>query len=164
MSNQQPLSNPKFIVRYTLGLFLVSNWLYNTLVVGEDGIADFSQISSDVFNDQMFYSGAYKQVVDLVADINEQKLVDEMMDSKTILFNKPKLREMLKLNENKMKELAEQGESVYDMLLTKKLAENVIFDEDIIPTSYDCIDGDDKTAVQLTIPLPGIRRVSSCNC
>jgi hypothetical protein len=39
------------------------------------------------------------------------------------------------------------------MLLAKKLAENVIFDDDVVPTSYTCIDGSDKTATETAIPL-----------
>jgi len=146
-------SNPKFIVRYTLGLFLLSDWLYNTLVTGDEGIADFSKISTEVFNDKMFYVGAYKQVSSLVADINDDKIIEEMMESKTLLLNKVKLKEMLKLDDTKMGELAEQGVAVYDMLLTKKLAENIIFDEDVIPTNYTCIDGSDKTATEVSVPL-----------
>ena len=154
-------SNPKFTVRYTLGLFLLSNWLYNTLVVGEDGIADFSKISSSVFNDKMFYVGAYQQMCNLVADINDPRVVDEMMLSKTFLLNRKKLKEMSKLDDTKMAELAEQGISVYSMILTKKLSENVIFDEDVVPTAYTCIDGSDKVATDTSVPLSLVFSVDS---
>ena len=76
-------NNPKFIVRYTLGLFLLSNWLYTTLITGPEGIADFGQISEEVFNDSMFYVGAYKQILNLVADINNEKIINEMIESRT---------------------------------------------------------------------------------
>ncbi len=132
---------------------MLSNWLYNTLVVGDNGLADFSQISSDVFNDKMFYVGAYKQVTELVADLSDDKIVEEMMSSKTFLLNKKKLKEMLKLDDAKMLEHAESGMSVYDMLLTKKLAENIIFDDDVMPQTYTCIDGSDKSATDTSIPL-----------
>ena len=154
-------SNPKFIVRYTLGLFLLSNWLYNTLVTGEEGIADFSQMSSDVFNDKMFYVGAYNQVKELVADINDERIVEEMTGSKTFLLNKTKLKEVRNLNEDKMKELAETGVSVYSMILTKKLAENVIFDDDVIPTAYTSIDGANDKATDISIPLSLVFSVDS---
>ena len=158
---QSITSNPKFTVRYTLGLFLLSNWLYNTLITGEDGLADFSKISNEVFNDKMFYVGAYQQMCGLVADINDERVVNEMMLSKTFLLDRKKLKEMSKLDENKMKELAEQGISVYSILLTKKLAENVIFDEDVVPTSYTCIDGSDKNATDTSIPLSLVFSVDS---
>ena len=154
-------SNPKFTVRYTLGLFLLSNWLYNTLITGQDGLADFSSISSDVFNDKMFYVGAYSQMEGLVADIDDERIINEMMESKTFLLNKTKLKEMMKLDETKMAELAEQGVSVYSMLLTKKLAENIIFDEDVVPTAYTCIDGSDKTATETSVPLSLVFSVDS---
>lgn len=158
---EQLTSNPKFTVRYTLGLFVLSNWLYNTLVIGDNGIADFSQISSDVFNDKMFFVGAFNQMSNLVADLEDTRVVDEMMTSKTFLLDKTKLKDMLNLDEEKMKTLAEDGISVYDMMLTKKLAENCIFDEDVMPTEYTCIDGSDKTAQDTSIPLSLVFSVDS---
>ena len=80
---EQLTSNPKFTVRYTLGLFVLSNWLYNTLVVGDSGIADFSQISSEVFNDNMFYVGAFNQMSNLVADLSDNRVVDEFQNIST---------------------------------------------------------------------------------
>lgn len=161
MTTQQLQSDPKFTVRYTLGLFLLSNWLYNTLIVGPEGIADFSTISDEVFNDKMFFVGAYKQISDLVANINDERIVNEMMESKTLLLDRKKLKEMLKIDETKMKELAEAGVGVYDMLVAKKLAENVIFDEDIVPETYTVIDGSDKTATDLTIPISLVFSIDS---
>lgn len=152
-ASEQLTSNPKFTVRYTLGLFLLSNWLYNTLVIGDEGIADFSKISDEVFNDKMFYIGAYNQVCNLVADLPDKRIVEEMISSKTLLLDKTKLKEMCNIDETKMAEFAKQGVSVYDMMLTKKLAENVIFDEDVMPTSYTCIDGSDDMATDLSIPI-----------
>lgn len=146
-------SNPKFTARYTLCLFLLSKWAYENLVVGPDGIADFSSISNEVFNDHMFHVGAYKQICNLMADINDSRIVSEMMESGTLLLDKSKLRDMLNLDETKMKELADSGASVYDMLLTKKLAEQTIFDDAVMPASYSCIDGSDHTATDISIPL-----------
>lgn len=140
---------------------MLSNWLYNTLIIGENGLADFSQISSEVFNDKMFYVGAYKQITELVADLSDSKIVDEMLSSKTLLLDKKKLKEMLKLDDTKMLELAKSGMSVYDMLLTKKLAENVIFDDEVVPQVYTCIDGSDKSAIETSIPLSLVFSIDS---
>lgn len=161
MATPQLNSDPKFTVRYTLGLFLLSNWLYNTLIIGPEGIADFSQISDDVFNDSMFYVGAYKQILGLVADINDERIINEMVDGRTLLLNRVKLKEMLKLDDTKMKELVEQGVGVYDMLVAKKLAENTIFDEDVVPDVYEVIDGSDKSASDITIPLSLVFSIDS---
>lgn len=161
MTTPQLQSDPKFTVRYTLGLFLLSNWLYNTLIIGPEGIADFSAISDEVFNDKMFFVGAYKQISNLVANINDDRIVTEMMESKTLLLDRQKLKDMLKIDETKMKDLAEQGVGVYDMLVAKKLAENVIFDEDVVPDVYTVIDGSDKTASELTIPIPLVFSIDS---
>ena len=109
----------------------------------------------------MFYVGAYKQIKDLVADLGDPKIVEEMTASKTFLFNKKTLKEMSKLDDAKMLEHAEQGMSVYDMLLTKKLAENCIFDDEVAPQVYDCIDGSDKTAIDTTIPLSLVFSIDS---
>ena len=147
------VSDPKFTVRYTLGLFLLSDWLYNTLITGPEGLADFGTISDEVFNDKMFFVGAYKQISELVADINDPRVVTEMMESKTFLLNRHKLKEMASLDDTKMKGLAEQGVAVYNMLVAKKLAENTIFDEDVVPDSYSCIDGSDQKAIDMSIPL-----------
>jgi hypothetical protein len=146
-------TNPKFVARCTLSMFLVANWLYNTLIVGEEGIADFSSISNEVFNDNMFYVGAYKQVSRLLADLNDERILNEMMDSKTLLFNKKELKEIGSLDEEKMKLLLEDGVSIFDIMVTKKLAENTMFDENVMPTSYTVIDGSDKKATELTVPL-----------
>lgn len=161
LTPDQLKSDPKFTVRYTLGLFLLSNWLYNTLIVGPEGIADFSTISNEVFNDSMFYVGAYKQVSALVADINDERIVNEMVESHTFLLNRQKLKDMLKLDDTKMKELAEQGVGVYDMLVAKKLAENTIFDEDVIPDTYTVIDGSDKSGTDITIPISLVFSIES---
>ena len=83
------------------------------------------------------------------------------MNSKTFLLDKTKLKDMLNLDETKMKALAEEGVSIYDMMLTKKLAENCIFDEDVMPTEYTCIDGSDKTAQDTSIPLSLVFSVDS---
>jgi hypothetical protein len=155
------VSDPKFIARYTLGLFCLANWLYNTLIVGPEGIADFSTISDGVFNDKMFFVGAYKQISDLVADLSDPRIVTEMMESKTLLLDRHKLKEMFSLDETKMKSLAEQGVSVYSMLVAKKLAENTIFDEDIVPESYTTIDGTDKSASDLSVPISLVFSVDS---
>ena len=154
-------NNPKFIVRYTLGLFLLSNWLYTTLITGPEGIADFGQISEEVFNDSMFYVGAYKQILNLVADINNEKIINEMIESRTLLLDRVKLKETLKFDDIKMKELADQGVGVYDMLLTKKLAENIIFDEDVVPDVYEVIDGSNHTTSDITIPLSLVFSIDS---
>lgn len=158
---EQLVSDPKFTVRYTLGLFLLANWLYNTLIVSADGVADFSTISTDVFNDKMFYVGAYRQITGLVADINDPRIITEMMESKTFLLDRHKLKEMFSLDETKMKDLAEQGVAVYDMLVAKKLAENTIFDEEIVPESYSVIDGSDHKAVDMSVPLSLVFSVDS---
>lgn len=150
---EQLASDPKFTVRYTLGLFLLASWLYDTLIIGPEGVADFSTISTDVFNDKMFFVGAYKQITNLVADITDPRIITEMMESKTFLLDRHKLKEMFSLDETKMKGLAEQGVAVYDMLVAKKLAENTIFDEEIVPDSYSVIDGSDAKAVDVSVPL-----------
>jgi hypothetical protein len=60
-----------------------------------------------------------------------------------------------------MKSLAEQGVSVYSMLVAKKLAENTIFDEEIVPESYTTIDGSDKNASDLSVPISLVFSVDS---
>lgn len=155
------INNPKFIARYTLGLFVLSTWVYDTLITGSNGIADFSTISDEVFNDKMFYTGAYQQLCSLVADINNPSIIQEMVESKTFLLDRKKLKEMLNINESKMKSLAEAGVSIYSMLVAKKLAEQTVFDEYVTPTEYTVIDGSDKSTTDITVPLSFVFSIES---
>lgn len=156
------MNNPKFTVRYNLGLFMLSNWVYNTLVTGsEESLADFSGLSEDVFNDKMFFMGAYKQMEKLVADISDETIVSEMLDAKTFLLSKKPLLQVKNLSEEGMKAMSEAGESVYSMLFAKRLAENIMFEEDLMPTTYTCVDGSDKNTSNTTVPLQMVFSIDS---
>ena len=156
------LQSSKFSSRYSLGLFLLSNWLYKEVVTGPNGIADFSNIPSDVFTDKLFYLGSYKQFHEhLSADIKDDKILNEMMESKSFLLNKSYLKSVSNLNEDKMKDMIEKGHSVYELLLGKKLSESVIFDDEIMPTSYSSLDGSGNSAQDDTIPMHLVFSVDS---
>lgn len=159
----QPLTaSPKFTIRYTLGLFTIADWIYTTLVTGsDDSLADFSKLSSEVFNDQMFFAGAFEQIQNLMADINDEKIVEEMINAKTFLLDKKPLLQMKNMSEEGMAKMAEEGHSVYSLLFGKKLAENIVFEEDFMPTEYTCIDGSDKKAAETTVPLHMVFTIDS---
>lgn len=152
--SQALLASNKFSARYSLGMFLLSNWLYNTVVVGDNGIANFDNIPSDVFTDKLFFLGAFKQFENnLSANVADDKILNEMMESKSFLLNKSYLKQVSHLNEEKMAKMVEEGHSVYELLLGKKLSESVIFDDEVMPTSYSCLDGSDNSAQDETIPM-----------
>lgn len=152
--SQTLLESSKFSSRYNLGLFLLSNWLYKEVVTGANGIANFDSIPSDVFTDKLFTIGAYQVFSkNLSADISDEKNLNEMMESKSFLLNKSYLKSVSNLNEEGMAKMVEEGHSVYELLLGKKLSESVIFDDEVIPDSYSCIDGSDKSAQDNTIPM-----------
>lgn len=148
------MQTTKFSARYSLGLFLLSNWLYNELVTGPNGIANFDSVPSDVFTDRLFYLGAFKQLKDrLSANIEDESICKEMMESKSFLLSKAYLKLVSNLNEEGMAKMIEEGYGVYELMLGKKLAENIIFDDDVMPTSYTTLDGSDTTANEATIPM-----------
>jgi hypothetical protein len=159
--SQAPVSN-KLASRYSLGMFLLSNWLYNTVVVGDNGIANFDNVPSDVFTDKLFFLGAFKQFENnLSANIGDKKILDEMMESKSFLLNKAYLKQVSHLDEEKMAKMVEEGHSVYELLLGKKLSESVIFDDEVMPSSYSSIDGSDNSAQDETIPMHLVFNVDS---
>ena len=160
--SQTLLASNKFSARYSLGMFLLSNWLYNTVVVGPNGIANFDNIPADVFTDKLFFLGAFKQFENnLSANIGDEKILNEMMESKSFLLNKSYLKQVSHLNEEKMVKMVEEGHSIYELLLGKKLSESVIFDDEVMPTSYSCLDGTDNSAQDETIPMHLVFTVDS---
>jgi len=162
VATQSLSQSNKFTARYSLGMFLLSNWLYNTVVTGDNGIANFDSIPNDVFTDRLFYLGAYQQFQNcLSANIKDEKILAEMMESRSFLLNKSYLKSVSNLNEEKMAKMVEEGHSVYSLLLGKRLSENVIFDDDVMPDSYSCLDGSDNSAQDDTIPMHLVFSVDS---
>lgn len=125
---------------------IFSNWVYNSILTGDEGIANFDTLSSTIFNDKLFFEASYKQVMDLI-DMGEESL-NEVFDSKSLIFDKQKLRETKNLSDEGMKKSMEDGESIFSLFFRKKLAENILFDEDVLPTSYDSIDYDPSSKAQ----------------
>jgi hypothetical protein len=126
------------------------------LITGSDeSLADFSKLSSEVFNDNMFFAGAFQQIKKLTANIDNERVINEMLSAKTFLLDKAPLLQMKNLSEEGMKKMSEEGHSVYSILFGKKLAENIVFEEDFMaaPAEYTCIDGSDKKTTDTTVPL-----------